>query len=206
MAKKSRPDEVPNPNSVANRDILQRLNFLFQASTFLQSVSEPPTALVASSSKADGYEKKSKPYLGNTLLTKEKPKLTAKEWAAARAARRTRTIVASDLAKCYVRNMKQIGKKATVRMCVLLSYVFALNPCDERAGTRPSSAPSAADATAYSSPEFQPRSVSPVRLVVCLHPATLILSGYSVSATWSSHGYEVHAMRQATTHPCSSHP
>ncbi|VDC01319.1 unnamed protein product [Peniophora sp. CBMAI 1063] len=39
MAKKSRADEPPNPSSVANRDMLQRMNFLYQASAFLQTAS-----------------------------------------------------------------------------------------------------------------------------------------------------------------------
>ena len=41
MAKKSK-DEVPNPNSVSNRDILQRLNFLYQASVLLGTAHVPP--------------------------------------------------------------------------------------------------------------------------------------------------------------------
>ncbi|KAJ3539982.1 hypothetical protein NM688_g6291 [Phlebia brevispora] len=39
MAKKNK-DEVPNPNSVANRDILQRMNFLYQASQLLGSMGQ----------------------------------------------------------------------------------------------------------------------------------------------------------------------
>lgn len=45
MAKKT-PDDVPNPSSVTNRDILQRLNFLYQASAYLSHIptsnSTPP--------------------------------------------------------------------------------------------------------------------------------------------------------------------
>ncbi|KAK0438336.1 RNAse P Rpr2/Rpp21/SNM1 subunit domain-containing protein [Desarmillaria tabescens] len=40
MAKKSK-DEAPNPNNVPNRDIIQRLNFLYQASVYLNGVSPP---------------------------------------------------------------------------------------------------------------------------------------------------------------------
>ncbi|KAF9019242.1 Rpr2-domain-containing protein, partial [Hymenopellis radicata] len=44
MAKKSK-DQVPNPNSVVNRDIIQRLNFLYQASVYLNTVAASvPTA------------------------------------------------------------------------------------------------------------------------------------------------------------------
>ncbi|KAK0464735.1 RNAse P Rpr2/Rpp21/SNM1 subunit domain-containing protein [Desarmillaria tabescens] len=40
MAKKSK-DEAPNPNNVPNRDIIQRLHFLYQASVYLDGVSPP---------------------------------------------------------------------------------------------------------------------------------------------------------------------
>ena len=39
MAKKS--NDVPNPNSVINRDVIQRLNFLYQASVYLSSCNPP---------------------------------------------------------------------------------------------------------------------------------------------------------------------
>ena|ERR1700722_4823171 len=37
MTKKSK-DKGPNPNNVANKDIIQRLNFLYQASVFLSGI------------------------------------------------------------------------------------------------------------------------------------------------------------------------
>ncbi|KAE9408793.1 Rpr2-domain-containing protein [Gymnopus androsaceus JB14] len=37
MAKKPKND-IPNPNSVSNRDVIQRLNFLYQASVYLNNV------------------------------------------------------------------------------------------------------------------------------------------------------------------------
>ncbi|KAK0188263.1 Rpr2-domain-containing protein [Armillaria mellea] len=40
MAKKAK-DEAPNANSVPNKDILQRLNFLYQASVYLNGVASP---------------------------------------------------------------------------------------------------------------------------------------------------------------------
>ncbi|KAI0029843.1 RNAse P Rpr2/Rpp21/SNM1 subunit domain-containing protein [Vararia minispora EC-137] len=104
MGKKGQQDEVPNPSSVTNRDILQRLNFLYQASTFLQSVSEPPLA--------PAFQQKRNPSL-RTSRSNNKSKATAEGRA---TARRTRTISTADLAKSYVRSMRQIGQKATVRM------------------------------------------------------------------------------------------
>ncbi|KAF7305983.1 hypothetical protein HMN09_00752800 [Mycena chlorophos] len=43
MAKKNK-DEIPNPQTVVNRDIMQRLNFMYQASVYLGTVLPvPPT-------------------------------------------------------------------------------------------------------------------------------------------------------------------
>ncbi|KAJ8518606.1 hypothetical protein ONZ45_g4362 [Pleurotus djamor] len=39
MAKKSK-DEAPNPQAVVNRDIIQRMNFLYQASGYLASINQ----------------------------------------------------------------------------------------------------------------------------------------------------------------------
>jgi ribonuclease P protein subunit RPR2 len=41
MGKKSKGDAVPSVSSVANRDMLQRLNFLYQASAYLTAVAGP---------------------------------------------------------------------------------------------------------------------------------------------------------------------
>jgi ribonuclease P protein subunit RPR2 len=37
---------IPNPSQIANKDVLQRMNFLYQASLFMQSLDSgiPPTA------------------------------------------------------------------------------------------------------------------------------------------------------------------
>ena len=47
MAKKTN-DDVPNPNSVVNRDIIQRLNFLYQASVYLSSCNPPKSPRLVS--------------------------------------------------------------------------------------------------------------------------------------------------------------
>ncbi|KIM69069.1 hypothetical protein SCLCIDRAFT_1208488 [Scleroderma citrinum Foug A] len=39
MGKNKNKDQVPNPNNVSNRDIIQRLNFLYQASVLLNTMS-----------------------------------------------------------------------------------------------------------------------------------------------------------------------
>ncbi|KAJ7282960.1 RNAse P Rpr2/Rpp21/SNM1 subunit domain-containing protein [Mycena rebaudengoi] len=43
MAKKNK-DEAPNANSIVNRDIMQRLNFMYQASVYLSGVLPAPPA------------------------------------------------------------------------------------------------------------------------------------------------------------------
>ncbi len=53
MAKKPK-DETPNANSVPNKDIIQRLNFLYQAGVYLNGVtSQSP------SSKKESYHQRS---------------------------------------------------------------------------------------------------------------------------------------------------
>ena len=97
MAKKAK-DDVPNPHSVTNRDVLQRLNYLYQASRLLGTRAVPPPL--------------SQPALPSELHGKERK---------AEARRRTRErhgTAPADLARTYVRNMRAIGQKTNMRMCV----------------------------------------------------------------------------------------
>lgn len=101
MAKKNK-DQVPNVNSVTNRDIIQRLSFLYQASTYLNAISSSPTSTsstIPSTSNATTHDP-----------TKKKR-------------RRTR-VTTQDLSKSYITSMKIVGQKTTVKMCVLLISVF----------------------------------------------------------------------------------
>lgn len=41
MGKKNTREDVPNPNSIVNRDVIQRLNFLYQSSVYLSSLPAP---------------------------------------------------------------------------------------------------------------------------------------------------------------------
>lgn len=90
MAKKPR-DEVPNPNSVSNRDIIQRLNFLYQASIYLNGVG------AGSSQEDSGY--------GSTKNSSRR-----------KNGKRSRQMSASDLSRSYIKDMKLVGQKALVRM------------------------------------------------------------------------------------------
>jgi ribonuclease P protein subunit RPR2 len=90
MARKNKAEATPNANSVANRDILQRLNFLYQASVYLNAIGPGPSAIKPNADD-DGKKKKR---------------------------RQRRLISAGDLSREYVKDMKLVARKTTVRMCV----------------------------------------------------------------------------------------
>ena len=91
--------QVPNTNSIANRDIIQRLNFLYQASVYLNGIPPPSDAVVTSDSlNANGAKKN-----------------------------RRRKLTTSDLSKSYIKTMKIVGQKTTVKM-----YEFFSGPLDEK--------------------------------------------------------------------------
>lgn len=100
MAKKGK-DEAPNPNGVTNRDIIQRLNFLYQASVYLSAIPNPVQP-VASTSSSDQRVKK-----------------TARTKAGRRKFKPVRKVTAGDLAKTYISTMKAVGQKTTVKMFVV---------------------------------------------------------------------------------------
>lgn len=47
MAKKNKDGEAPNANSIVNKDIMQRLNFMYQASVYLSGVLPAPPQTTA---------------------------------------------------------------------------------------------------------------------------------------------------------------
>ncbi|KAI0311770.1 RNAse P Rpr2/Rpp21/SNM1 subunit domain-containing protein [Amylostereum chailletii] len=111
MAKKDKTVTVPNPHNIQNRDVLQRLNFLYQASVYLQSISPStvgdslptgPSNSVSASHPAVKKKKHSK-----FLHIQKEEKLPR---------RRTRIVSTNDVARGYVRTMKQVAQKATVKM------------------------------------------------------------------------------------------
>ncbi|KAI0675402.1 RNAse P Rpr2/Rpp21/SNM1 subunit domain-containing protein [Trametes maxima] len=100
MGKKNKDQEpVANLNSVANRDIIQRINFLYQASTYLNSLSQslPPT----------------------TDDVKQPP--TAKNRGSVRQKRKKIKTLrhpngTAELSRSYIGTMRIVGQKAMVRM------------------------------------------------------------------------------------------
>ncbi|KAF9467423.1 RNAse P Rpr2/Rpp21/SNM1 subunit domain-containing protein [Collybia nuda] len=97
MAKRGK-DEAPNPNRVTNRDIIQRLNFLYQASVYLSSI---PNQVQPITSKLYSGKEKKKPTVRKDGKKKLKP---------------TRRVTASDLSKTYLSTMKAVGQKTTVKI------------------------------------------------------------------------------------------
>jgi ribonuclease P protein subunit RPR2 len=100
MAKKTK-DDVPNPNSVSNRDILQRLNFLYQASALLGTIDTPPREMAAP--------------VPASLKGKERRQEMRKR------NRERHSTAPADLSRTYVRSMKAIGQKTNMRLCVFYS-------------------------------------------------------------------------------------
>ena len=106
MAKKGK-EPAPNTNSVPNKDIIQRLNFLYQASSYLSTLdnvndtqdfdwpSKPIQAPV------DGAATSTAPTKEHVKVRKRKPK---------------RKGTARDLSRSYVKSMKIIGQKTNTRL------------------------------------------------------------------------------------------
>lgn len=112
MAKKKSTDDapVPNPNSVQNRDIMQRLNFLYQASVFLGTPPLPPAA--GPSTPQD--ESPSAP----ATVEQNEPELSRRQMRRREVRLARHPSTALDLSRACVKSMRVIGQKTTVRMCV----------------------------------------------------------------------------------------
>jgi hypothetical protein len=119
MGKKNK-SEVPNPNNVVNRDILQRLNFLYQASVYLESISRQSVGSANTGTGTSGST--SGPPAGSAAATKNAdppptaPQSKAQRRKGDREQRKGRVIRASDIGQGYVRAMRLIAQKTTVKM------------------------------------------------------------------------------------------
>lgn len=114
MAKKNK-DDVPNVNSVANRDILHRLNFLYQASAYLDSLSPPSLTHPPQPPAPDTDSNLAGPSTPAKTLTTESSKKIKKR---SKKEAKGRRMQVTEIARSYVRSMKQIGEKTTVKMYV----------------------------------------------------------------------------------------
>ena len=118
MGKKNK-SEVPNPNNVVNRDILQRLNFLYQASVYMESVSRQSEGFVRTGMRTSGSTPG--PSAGSTAVENaDPPPMTPLSKARRRKGdwvqRKGRVIRAADIGQGYVRAMRLIAQKTTVKM------------------------------------------------------------------------------------------
>ncbi|KAJ4483826.1 RNAse P Rpr2/Rpp21/SNM1 subunit domain-containing protein [Lentinula aciculospora] len=89
MGKKSRND-IPNPSSVSNRDVIQRLNFLYQASVYLDNVQSSSTTPSHDDSSSRKFKDKQN--------------------------KRKKVVKLKDLSRSYIETMKSVGTKTTVQL------------------------------------------------------------------------------------------
>ncbi|KIK09695.1 hypothetical protein K443DRAFT_298120 [Laccaria amethystina LaAM-08-1] len=112
MGKKQKED-VLNINSIANRDIIQRLNFMYQASVYLQSLST--FASTSSTSSADSMDQSGvSPCEASGSVTEPSSPPKAAKGKRKRVIGRKKTV--NDLARSYVHALKVVGQKTTVKM------------------------------------------------------------------------------------------
>ncbi|KAG5641015.1 hypothetical protein DXG03_006376 [Asterophora parasitica] len=107
MAKKEK-DQAPNATSVANRDIIQRLNFLYQASVYLSSLPSTTSRPIPSS----GCESTS----ANATIDPGKTKRSVRGKKERNVKAAKRTVTARYLARTYIGTMKVVGQKTTVKI------------------------------------------------------------------------------------------
>lgn len=120
MGKKSKEDFVPTINSVQNRDIIQRLNFMYQAGTYLQSLGAPSSSKSTLDPVSMSCEETSDYTSSRRKRTNKKggrgpahtPKRAKRDPAVVKAELKT----LGDLGRSYVRSMKVVGQKTTVKM------------------------------------------------------------------------------------------
>ena len=122
MAKNKNKNKMPNnPTSMMNRDVLQRLNFLYQASVLLNGLAPPRTiphnddpslSLTPPNDKGTGTEEGDPPPRPEKSLRKKKRRVVSFE----------------ELSRSYVETMKSVGQKTNVKMCVLESSCSFVAP------------------------------------------------------------------------------
>lgn len=112
-------EDVPSVNMTANRDIIQRLNYLYQASFYLQSIA------LQTSTSGDTED--------NVTVKKCASDLEMKH-SLDNAKRKMKPIgkrkTSNDLARNYIHCMKLVALKTTVKMSVFVllhgNYFFSL--------------------------------------------------------------------------------
>ena len=135
MAKGKAKDDTPNPNTVPNKDIIQRMNFLYQAAAYMAEVENlPPSAWPSGHSQQAGTstvhnlvggaaeeatENEGKSEEGNDAAH-EVPQARSQGifFATDIEERKSHRQEATpfDLAAAYGRSIRDIGLKTNVRM------------------------------------------------------------------------------------------
>lgn len=105
-------DEIPNPMSVTNRDILQRLNFLYQASVLMNSLAP------SGSIHRDDDDPLKSPTTPNDKSTGTEESDPPSRPTKSREGKRRRIVSFEELSRSYVETMKSVGQKTNVKMCV----------------------------------------------------------------------------------------
>ena len=110
MAKKQN-EATPNVNATANRDVVQRLNFLYQASVYLQSIA-PPTPSHTTVDK--GKRKETELSAQDSMQGTSKPTSRKQRKTQRRVVGTKKTT--ADLGRNYEQCMRAVGQKSTVKM------------------------------------------------------------------------------------------
>lgn len=105
---------IPSANAIVNRDIIQRLNFLYQASVYLNQLG------VSSPHKEEPH-----PHVSEETTQDIPVAINVAESGGShcKRGRKKRRVTPHDLSRDYVKAMKTIGQKTTVRMSVSLSVI-----------------------------------------------------------------------------------
>ena len=115
MAKKEK-EETPNVNATQNRDIAQRLNFLYQASVYLQSIAPSATPRFRSDRGKKHEEGRD---ANSTMMVVDEVssnKFSSRPMVKKHGRRISKTQTTGDLARGYIQCMRVVGQKTTVKM------------------------------------------------------------------------------------------
>ena len=109
-------DQIPNPTSVTNRDILQRLNFLYQASVLLNGLA-PPNFI-----HRDANDPSRSPTIPNDKDTGAEQQDSPARPNKSQRKKRRRVVSVAELSRSYVETMKSVGRKTNVKMYVFFFF------------------------------------------------------------------------------------
>ena len=133
-------NEIPNPTSVTNQDVLQRLNFLYQASVLLNGLA-PPSSIPHD---GDLPMPSTTPNDRGTGTEEDNPPSRHKK---SQRKKRRRVVSFEELSRSYVETMKSVGQKTNVKLCVFDSSSSRVLPVASLTRLCPCSLPIDIDTT-----------------------------------------------------------